>query len=125
MPAKIRFSDALEEVLKKLSIDADPANAFTPDSDESNVMTLYAEGGVTLKLTDCRRDHGETAEETPDAIDYSYILEFLESSTQALSDGRAETVTRTIRFFFTENSGMQHLILRVSERYPTRQSSAN
>ena len=106
-PAGIRFSDTPSDVLKKLSVEGDPANEFTPDPGKTDVMTLYAEGNVTLKLSRVT-DFG-----TPTR------LEFVENSTGTLDDGRVVTVVRRITFSFADgNVTLNNYQISVTERYP-------
>ena len=112
-PAGIRFSDTLPDVLKKLSVEGDPINVFTPDPGRTDVMTLFAEGNVTLKLSRVT-DLG-----TPTR------LEFVETSTRTLDDGRVDTVVRRITFSFADGNGtLNNYMISVTERYPLKENAA-
>ena len=112
-PAGIRFSDTPSDVLKKLSVEGDPVNEFTPDPGKTDVMTLYAEGNATLKLSRVT-DLG-----TPTR------LEFVETSTRTLDDGRVDTVVRRITFSFADGNGtLKNYMISVTERYPLKESAA-
>ena len=113
LPAGIRFSDTLADVLKKLSVEGDPLNEFSPDPGRTDVMTLYAEGNVTLRLA------------RVNDVGISLRLEFTERSVRSMDDGRVETVTRRVDFSFAgENGTLKNFIVGVTERYPLAQSSA-
>lgn len=113
LPAGIRFSDTLADVLKKLSVEGDPANDFAPDPGRTDVMTLYAEGNVTLRLARVT-DLG-----TPTR------LEFVETSTRTLDDGRVDTVVRRITFSFADGNGtLNNYMISVTERYPLKENAA-
>lgn len=131
MPAGIRFSDTLADVLKKLSITGDPVNEFTPDPGKTDVMTLYAEGNVTLKLTDRRLTPTETEETKPGTVVCSWdvpnplVLEFSEVTSRPLDYDRTETVTRTVGFAFAdESSALGNFYIGVTERTPLMQRYA-
>lgn len=113
LPAGIRFSDTLADVLKKLSVVGDPVNEFSPDPGRTNVTTLYAEGNVTLRLA------------RVNDVGISMRLEFTERSVRSMDDGRVETVTRRVDFSFAGEDGtLKKFIVGVTERYPLAQSSA-
>jgi len=113
LPAGIRFSDTLADVLKKLSVEGDPLSEFTPDPGETDVMTLYAEGNATLKLSRVT-DLG-----TPTR------LEFVETSTRTLDDGRVDTVVRRITFSFADGNGtLKNYTISVTDRYPLKENAA-
>ena len=113
LPAGIRFSDTLADVLKKLSVEGDPVNEFSPDPGRTDVTTLYAEGNVTLRLA------------RVNDVGISLRLEFTERSVRSMDDGRVETVTRRVDFSFAgENGTLKNFIVCVTERYPLAQSSA-
>ncbi len=110
LPAGIRFSDTLADVLKKLSVEGDPVNEFTPDPGETDVTTLYAEGNVTLRLA---------------RVGIALRLEFIERSARTMDDGRIDAVTRRVRFSFADENGtLKNYSISVTERYPLTQSSA-
>lgn len=110
LPAGIRFSDTLADVLKKLAVEGDPVNEFSPDPGETDVTTLYAEGNVTLRLA---------------RVGISLRLEFIERSARTMDDGRIDTVTRRVRFSFADENGtLKNYFIIVTERYPLTQSSA-
>lgn len=112
-PAGIRFSDTLPDVLKKLSVEGDPINVFTPDPGRTDVMTLYAEGNATLKLSRVT-DLGLPTR-----------LEFVETSTRTLDDGRVDTVVRRITFSFADGNGtLNNYTISVTERYPLKENAA-
>ena len=113
LPAGIRFSDTLADVLKKLSVEGDPVNEFTPDPGETDVTTLYAEGNATLKLSRVT-DLGTPTQ-----------LEFVETSTRTLDDGRVDTVVRRITFSFADGNGtLKNYTISVTERYPLKENAA-
>ena len=110
LPAGIRFSDTLADVLKKLSVEGDPVNEFTPDPGETDLMTLYAEGNVTLRLA---------------RVGIALRLEFIERSARTMDDGRIDAVTRKVGFSFADGNGtLKNYSISVTERYPLTQSSA-
>lgn len=113
LPAGIFFSDTLADVLKKLSVEGDPVNEFSPDPGRTDVTTLYAEGNVTLRLA------------RVNDVGISLRLEFTERSVRSMDDGRVETVTRRVDFSFAgENGTLKNFFVGVTERYPLAQSSA-
>ena len=129
MPAGIRFSDTLAKVLKKLSVEGDPVSAFTPDPGAPDVMTLFSEGNVTLKLIDRRLTPTETEETDPGTIEcvwdigYPIELEFSEVTTRPLDYDRTDTVTRTVRFRFADRGNtLECFCIDVTERYPLIES---
>ena len=128
MPAGIRFSDTPSDVLKKLSVEGDPLSEFTPDPETTDVMTLFAGGNVALKLTDHRLTQTETEETDPGTVvcvwdvKYPLVLEFSEVTTRPLDYDRTDTVTRTVRFLFAdESSPLGSFCIDVTERYPLMQ----
>ena len=128
LPAGIRFSDTPSDVLKKLSVEGDPLSEFTPDPETTDVMTLFAGGNVALKLTDHRLTQTETEETDPGTVvcvwdvKYPLVLEFSEVTTRPLDYDRTDTVTRTVRFLFAdESSPLGSFYIDVTERYPLMQ----
>lgn len=131
MPAGIRFSDTLAKVLKKLSVEGDPLSEFTPDPETPDVMTLFSEGNVTLKLIDRRLTPTEPEKTEPGTvvcvwdIGYPLELEFSEVTTRSLDYDRTDTVTRTVRFTFADRgSTLKCFSIDVTERYPLLQRYA-
>ena len=128
LPAGIRFSDTMSKVLKKLSVEGDPVGEFTPDPGKTDEMTLYAEGNVTLKLTDRRLTPTETEETEPGTVacswdvPYPLVLRFSEVTSRPLDYDRTETVTRTVSFAFAdESSALGIFYIDVTERTPLMQ----
>ena len=108
LPFGLEFGDTLEGALDEIGIELDPYTAFIADYEEEQYaqMVLYREDGQCLALN--RKTDG------------SFELLYTEAYPTTLGNGRAEDVTRHLKFSFADNESVQvfdALSITVSEHY--------
>ena len=114
----VEMGDTLTEVFKKIGHVKDPYRDFKADEGSDVNMTLNENGRAQLIFQNLKL--------TQDPVEYErpYVLGYVETYAESLSDGRDATVERTIQMVFHdrdggENDTLARVEIRVCRSYPS------